>query len=98
MPVTFSGQDAALLEREYMPAHWPSVDVASTLERWIGLSEAFHRRATVRSDLAYGASPRQSLDLLLPAAGHAPVLAFIHGGYWRNRKLAKRSYTLGLIE
>lgn len=93
MRVTFRGQDAAALEREYMPAHWPGVDVAKTVERWTGLSEAFHQRAEVRSDLAYGTTPRQSLDLLLPAARNAPVLAFIHGGYWRNRRLDKRSYS-----
>ncbi len=31
--------------------------------------------------------------MLLPGVKGAPVLAFIHGGYWRNRKLDKRSYS-----
>jgi arylformamidase len=87
------GHDAAALEREYLPTHWPGVDVGSTVERWIGLSDAFHGRTEVRPDLTYGATPRQSLDLLLPDAKDAPVLAFIHGGYWRNRRLDKRSYS-----
>lgn len=36
-------------------------------------------------DLAYGAAPRQRLDLFMPAGldGPAPVHIFIHGGYWR---------------
>jgi arylformamidase len=35
--------------------------------------------------LAYGDTPRQSLDLFLPqAADGAPVALFVHGGYWRS--------------
>jgi arylformamidase len=35
-------------------------------------------------DLAYGPSPGERLDLFpVPGAARAPVLAFIHGGYWQ---------------
>ena len=34
-------------------------------------------------DLAYGAHPRERLDLFLPEADGAPLFAFIHGGYWQ---------------
>ncbi len=34
-------------------------------------------------DLAYGPSPRERLDLFLPQGEDAPLLAFIHGGYWQ---------------
>ena len=34
-------------------------------------------------DLAYGSHPRERLDLFLPEADGAPLLAFIHGGYWQ---------------
>jgi len=57
------------------------------------MSEAFHQRANARAGIPYGETPRQSLDVLLPGGKGAPVLAFIHGGYWRNRKLDKRSYS-----
>jgi arylformamidase len=34
--------------------------------------------------LAYGPTPRQTIDLFCPAGGSAaPVALFIHGGYWR---------------
>lgn len=69
------------------------MNVGETVDRWVEMSEAFHQHVEVRPDLAYGDTPRQSLDLLLPAAKDAPVLAFIHGGYWRNRRLDKRSYS-----
>ena len=35
--------------------------------------------------LSYGDTPRQTIDLFLPAAGNdAPLALFIHGGYWRS--------------
>jgi arylformamidase len=35
--------------------------------------------------LAYGDTPRQTLDLFTPqAAGSAPLALFVHGGYWRS--------------
>ena len=48
-----------------------------------------HTRASVpcRLDLPYGDHPTERLDVFGPAAGHAdrpaPVLVYIHGGYWR---------------
>ena len=39
------------------------------------------RRAEI--DLAYGPGPRERLDLFLPEGDGAPLLAFIHGGYWQ---------------
>jgi arylformamidase len=93
MAVVFRGYDADALERQYMPAYWPGVDVGETIDRWVEMGEAFHRRAEVKAGVAYGDTPRQSLDMLLPGVKGAPVLAFIHGGYWRNRKLDKRSYS-----
>jgi arylformamidase len=35
--------------------------------------------------LAYGDTPRQTLDLFMPQpTGRAPLALFIHGGYWRS--------------
>src|SRR5208283_1103553 len=34
--------------------------------------------------LSYGDTPRQFIDLFLPEAGEAaPLVMFVHGGYWR---------------
>lgn len=33
-------------------------------------------------DLAYGALPKQTLDLYVPAGGHFPTVVFVYGGGW----------------
>ncbi len=43
---------------------------------------AFRARGACRLDLRYSAGPRCLLDVF-PAGDGAPVLLFIHGGYWR---------------
>lgn len=42
-------------------------------------------------DLRYGSDPAQSLDLFLAKPG-APLLIFIHGGYWRAQDKSDFSY------
>lgn len=41
---------------------------------------------------AYGPSPEQTLDLFLPPNGPAPLLAFIHGGYWQALSKSDASF------
>jgi arylformamidase len=52
--------------------------------RYEASSAAFRARAGGRLNLAYGDSPRQVVDLFLPAARRPPLLVFIHGGYWQR--------------
>jgi arylformamidase len=72
------------LERQYVPAFWPGVAVEETVKRWNALGSAFREASKVKADIAYGDSDLQKLDLYLPKRDGAPVLVFIHGGYWRN--------------
>ena len=39
----------------------------------------------VHADLRYGARPRQRYDWYVAADADAPVLVFVHGGYWQAR-------------
>ena len=91
----FLQYDADGLERQYMPAHWPNVDPRKTAAKWDGFSDPFYARTKVIEDVAYGDSDRERIDLFLSATGasSAPVLAFIHGGYWRSLTLTKRNYS-----
>src|SRR3954451_20948276 len=50
---------------------------------------AAHRAETLKScraelGLAYGATPRQTIDVFDPAAEASALALFIHGGYWRS--------------
>ena len=44
-------------------------------------------------DLAYGPDPLQRLDLFpAPGGGKAPVMVYIHGGYWKGGEKAGRRF------
>ena len=56
-------------------------------------SLAARERLSSRIDIAYGANPRQRLDIFLPpAATPAPVAVFVHGGFWRAGDKSNFSY------
>lgn len=64
-------------------------------ERWARDSAAFRTRQPDGLDLAYGAGAGETLDVFRPAtpdAEPAPVLVFIHGGYWRSLDKADHSF------
>jgi arylformamidase len=75
--------DQPNLDREYAPRATVATDAfESILRRYAELSA--HARATLpcRLDVAYGAHPDSLVDIF-PAGRGAPVLLFVHGGYWR---------------
>ena len=45
-------------------------------------SEALSARPDLLSDLPYGATPRERLDVFVQEK-NAPIFIFVHGGYWR---------------
>ena len=52
-------------------------------ERWNRASELARERASRRLDVAYGPGPNETLDVFPTTRANAPVLVFIHGGWWR---------------
>jgi acetyl esterase/lipase len=50
---------------------------------WALRSARVRRERRGHLDLRYGDSPRERLDLFPAADPKAPILAFIHGGYWQ---------------
>lgn len=87
--------DPAWLDSQYnnralVPGH------AAHFERWATESAAARRNLPCLLDLAYGVEAGESLDVF-PAQGRrpdglAPVLVFIHGGYWRSLDKADHSF------
>ena len=60
-------------------------DSAAIMADWDRRSAAFASTHAGRLDLRYGGRERNRIDYFPAAADGAPVLAFIHGGYWQMR-------------
>ena len=74
--------DPVWLDRQYnnrarIPEH-PEI-----FERWERASSLAREKSVCQIDLPYGKAPHESLDVFLPTREKAPILVFIHGGYWR---------------
>jgi arylformamidase len=81
--------DAQYNNRARVPDH-PQV-----LARWAEASALVRSAGPARLDLRYGPGPRDTVDVFpatAPAPGGAPVLVFIHGGYWRALDKADHSF------
>jgi acetyl esterase/lipase len=60
---------------------------ADKIADWTARSAALRARPGALLDLAYGPRPRNRLDIFRCGVPNAPLLAYIHGGYWqRNSK------------
>lgn len=88
----FRDYDQAALDRELnLRARWP--EHPQFFERWARDSAAVRESHPCRLDLAYGATPVERLDLFpAPGAAPAPLLAFVHGGYWQALDKSDYSY------
>ena len=77
--------DPDWLERQYNNrARVP--ESAQLMQRWAQASAHVREQASARLDQAYGSHPSETLDVFLPTGTRrqpAPVLFFIHGGWWR---------------
>lgn len=91
--LTTAPTDPAELDRAYnnralVPAF------AEHFARW--QSESMRARQALRGflDVAYGRGPNETLDLFVPdePIKAAPVMVFIHGGYWRSLDKADHSF------
>ena len=69
---------------------------AAHFARWADDSRKARERLPCRLDISYGASPGETLDIFPVGqgvgAGDAPVLVFIHGGYWRSLDKSDHSF------
>lgn len=79
--------DPAWLQAEYdlRARHPEHVDVVA---RWRTASLLVQRIESSRRDVRYGAGDGEALDVYPTPRAHAPVLVFIHGGYWRSHDKA----------
>ena len=82
--------DAQYNNRQRVP------DTAGLLARWTEASVLARHGSVSTLDVPYGSGAGETLDVFGPATGvassPAPVLVFIHGGYWRSMDKADHSF------
>ena len=83
--------DPAWLDRMYnnralVPDH------EAIFKRWRQTSAQARASQSCDLDLAFGTSSGQTLDVFPSAEAGAPVMVFIHGGYWRSLDKADHSF------
>lgn len=59
-------------------------DHPEIFERWRADSVTVRNELRCEQDYYFGPSPAETLDLYPAAVPNAPLLVFIHGGYWRS--------------
>jgi arylformamidase len=82
MPSTAASNPAAM-EREYN-ARAAIPDHPEIFARWAEQGAMTRRRRAGLIDMPYGDDPGERLDFFPAMQRHAPLLVFIHGGYWRS--------------
>ena len=80
----FGGYDRAGLDREY-DNRAKVADAGAMLEDWLVNGKAARASMSCRLDVPYGPHERHKLDIFPVSKPGAPILAFVHGGYWHMR-------------
>lgn len=78
------------IERQFNPRAW-ATDVEAQHALRGKLSAAARARLKGEFDVAYGDTPRQALDIYHAGDGSAPIVVYLHGGYWRVGEKEKQA-------
>ena len=67
-------------------------DFADHFAHWQNASTQAPERLKGQLDVPYGDGPGETLDIFPAARPNAPVVIFIHGGYWRSLDKSDHSF------
>jgi arylformamidase len=67
-------------------------DFATHFADWTEGSDAARSQLKAQIDIAYGGGPNETLDVFPAKQPNAPVVVFIHGGYWRSLDKSDHSF------
>lgn len=85
-PPTAAWLDRMYNNRALVPDH------ARHFQAWAECSASARRQLPCHIDVAYGDGPNETLDIFPAQKANAPVLVFIHGGWWRSLDKADHSF------
>jgi arylformamidase len=71
------------LDQEYNPRSQVP-EFASYFSRWRIMAMDARASLDGQLDMSFGSSPHETLDFFPAASRRAPLMMFIHGGYWRS--------------
>ncbi|OEJ24576.1 hypothetical protein AR457_08570 [Streptomyces agglomeratus] len=71
------------LDRQYSPSSCVD-DLSAFLTSYTTRSARTRTELPVKADIPYGSLPCESLDFFPARGPQAPLLVFVHGGYWRE--------------
>ena len=83
MPPVYKTYSQSELDRQYNN-RLQTPNFAFYLERYESASGEVENTIHFEKDIAYGINPRETLDVYPGKDPNAPVVVFIHGGYWRS--------------
>lgn len=78
--------DGMYNNRQLVPDH------PAYFERWARDSRLAREQLPCETDLRYGDGARETLDVFPAPHAEAPVLVFVHGGYWRAMDKSDHSF------
>ncbi len=67
-------------------------DFGQYFTRWAQASDNARKNPLCKLDVAYGEGPSEVLDVFPALKPKAPVLVFLHGGYWRSLDKSDHSF------
>lgn len=73
-------------------------DFADHFARWQSASQAVRSQVACTLDVAYGDGVNETLDIFPAALPNAPVVVFIHGGYWRSLDKSDHSFVAPALQ
>lgn len=82
-PLVHRAYDRATLDRQFSPSSCVT-DIKVFLDEYAALSRRTRDELTVRAGIPYGGERCETLDFFPAAEPDAPLLVFVHGGYWRE--------------
>jgi arylformamidase len=78
------------IERQFNPRAW-ATDVEAQHALRGKLSKEARERLKGEFNRPYGDTPRQALDIYHAGNGSAPIVVYLHGGYWRVGEKEKQA-------
>ena len=73
-------------------------DFADHFARWQSASQAVRKQVVCTLDVAYGDGVNECLDIFPGHQPNAPVVVFIHGGYWRSLDKSDHSFVAPTLQ